>query len=202
MPSTRLLRTYSSQYMDTEVLREKMRQFADLYNDHTSRSRMRTQMKTLLIIAAILILLVIALLFTLKANSTIDKAPGLAQGMLSRCPDTPNCVCSQYEDAADHYIHPLAIPPNTSLNIPAVLKEVVQELGGKVQTETDNYLAATFTSTLFKFTDDLELTIDLAQGLIHIRSAARVGYSDMGVNRKRVERLKELFNQRVPTTSR
>lgn len=159
-------------------------------------------MKTLLIIVTILILLLIAALFTLRANSTTDRAPGLVQGMLSRCPDTPNCVCSQYEDATDHYVLPLSVPPNIRLNIPAVLKDVIHELGGGIQVETANYLAATFTSSLFKFTDDLEVSIDLTQGLIHIRSASRVGYSDLGVNRKRVERLRELFNQRSTATNR
>jgi uncharacterized protein (DUF1499 family) len=48
-----------------------------------------------------------------------------------------------------------------------------------------------------KFVDDLEIRIDSTQKVIHIRSASRVGYSDMGVNRKRTELLKKLFNNEV-----
>ena len=70
-------------------------------------------------------------------------------------------------------------------------------MGGNVQVESCDYLAATFTSAIFKFVDDLEIRIDSTQEVIHIRSASRVGYSDMGVNKKRTELLKKLFNNEV-----
>ena len=70
-------------------------------------------------------------------------------------------------------------------------------MGGDVQVESGNYLAATFTSAIFKFVDDLEIRIDSTEEVIHIRSASRVGYSDMGVNKKRTELLKKLFNNKV-----
>ena len=57
----------------------------------------------------------------------------------------------------------------------------------------DDYLAVTFTSSIFRFVDDLEIRIDTDQQLIHLRSASRVGRSDGGVNRKRLERLKMAF---------
>ena len=59
--------------------------------------------------------------------------------------------------------------------------------------EKTDYLAATFTSSLFRFVDDLELRIDTGQKTIHLRSASRVGHGDGGVNRKRVEQLKNSF---------
>ena len=70
-------------------------------------------------------------------------------------------------------------------------------MGGIIQVESDNYLAVTFTSAIFKFVDDLEIRIDSTQKVIHIRSASRVGYSDMGVNKKRTELLRKLFNNEV-----
>lgn len=57
----------------------------------------------------------------------------------------------------------------------------------------DHYLAATFTSAIFRFVDDLELRIDPRQEVIHIRSASRVGRRDGGVNRRRVEKFKAQF---------
>lgn len=107
-----------------------------------------------------------------------------------------------YPDDFEHYIEPINIPANNTIDTLAVLKTVILEMGGNIQVETDNYLAVTFTSTIFKFVDDLEITIDLTRKLIHIRSASRVGYSDMGVNKKRVEQLKQLFNQKTYATSR
>ena len=75
-------------------------------------------------------------------------------------------------------------------------------MGGTVQIEKDNYLAATFTSAIFKFVNDLEIRIDSTQKLIHIRSASRVGYTDLGVHKKRTELLKKLFNKKVSEAGR
>ena len=70
-------------------------------------------------------------------------------------------------------------------------------MGGNIQVENDNYLAATFTSSIFRFVDDLEIRIDLDQKIIHLRSASRVGRSDGGVNRERIKRLKSLYQQEL-----
>jgi uncharacterized protein (DUF1499 family) len=68
-------------------------------------------------------------------------------------------------------------------------------MGGSIQAENENYLAATFSSTIFGFVDDLELRIDPVQKVIHIRSASRVGYSDAGVNRKRIALLRKTYHR-------
>jgi uncharacterized protein (DUF1499 family) len=78
-----------------------------------------------------------------------------------------------------------------------ILKETIQELGGVVQKETDTYLAAAFSSTLFGFVDDLEGRIDSRHNVLHIRSASRVGYSDLGLNTRRTERIRDLFYKKT-----
>ncbi len=65
----------------------------------------------------------------------------------------------------------------------------------KIITESENYLHVECTSFLFRFVDDLEILLDDQQKLIHFRSASRVGYSDLGVNRQRVELIKEKLSQ-------
>lgn len=69
-------------------------------------------------------------------------------------------------------------------------------MGGKIQEEQDGYLWATFTSRLFRFVDDVEFRMVSSDGIIHVRSGSRKGYSDLGVNRRRVEKLRTLFNQK------
>jgi len=69
-------------------------------------------------------------------------------------------------------------------------------MGGKIQEEHDGYLWATFTSRVFRFVDDVEFRMVPSDGIIHVRSGSRVGYSDLGVNRKRVEKLRAGFDQR------
>ncbi len=61
----------------------------------------------------------------------------------------------------------------------------------------DRYLWATFRSRVFRFVDDLELRLDEAGGVIHVRSAARLGYADFGVNRKRVVALRNRFYRQL-----
>ncbi len=75
------------------------------------------------------------------------------------------------------------------------LKDGIRVMGGSIQVEDDNYLAATFASSIFGFVDDLEIRVDSEHKTIHLRSASRVGHGDGGVNRKRVEQLKQQLSQ-------
>lgn len=120
---------------------------------------------------------------------------GIESGKLAPCPSTPNCVSSQSQDAA-HYIEPLTYNSTPQQAI-ANLKTVIQNLERtKIITETENYLYAEFTSKLMGFVDDVEFFLDESANTIHVRSASRLGQSDLGVNRQRVEtiraKLKEL----------
>lgn len=160
-------------------------------------------MKITLISLSLFILAFLALFFILGVMSKSGKAPGLIDGRLSPCPDKPNCVCSEHKDDAGHYVEPVFIPENNTLDTLPVLKNVIQGMGGSIQAESDNYLAATFSSAIFGFVDDLEIRIDTDQEVIHMRSASRVGHGDMGVNRHRTELLgklylKELADARLP----
>ena len=153
-------------------------------------------MKTVFITLAVIIIAIVALLFILGMMSKSGKATGLIEGKLSKCPDKPNCVCSEYE-ASSHYVEPLVIPDNPALDSFAVLINSIQEMGGRVRSESENYIAATFSSAIFGFIDDLEVRIDSQRKVIHIRSASRVGHSDMGVNRERAVLLKKLYIKKV-----
>lgn len=165
-------------------------------------------MKIIAIAIIVLSLAIVLYLFGLAYLSRSGVAAGLIQGKLALCPDNPNCVCSETGNDSRHLIEPLLIPKQIALpessaqDIMAVLKTVVVELGGVVQAEAGDYLAVNFTSAVFGFVDDLELRIDRQAGLVHIRSASRVGQSDIGVNRKRVQNLKELFSKKSRNSTR
>ena len=73
------------------------------------------------------------------------------------------------------------------------LQKAIRDSGGEIVELTDNYLAARYRTALLGFTDDVEARLAADQGVIHLRSASRVGYGDMGVNRKRVERIRRLY---------
>ena len=150
-------------------------------------------MKILLVIIVALSLLVIIALFVFGYMSQSGEAHGLVEGRLKRCPDKPNCVCSEFKSDTDQYIEPLVIAAGDAAQVLPRLKTIVRQMGGSIQVEKADYLAVTFTSSIFRFVDDLEIRIDTDQKLIHLRSASRVGRGDGGVNRKRVERLKTAF---------
>ncbi|MBN2418225.1 MAG: DUF1499 domain-containing protein [Deltaproteobacteria bacterium] len=153
-------------------------------------------MKIILTILIVLIILIVIALIVLGYSSRSGEAAGISEGRLTECPDKPNCVCSEYKNDKDHYIDPVMISAITP-DIPNILKESIQETGGTIQTESREYIAATFSSSVFGFVDDLEVRIDYDKNEIHFRSASRVGHSDMGVNRKRVESIKALFYRKI-----
>ncbi|MGD2171362.1 MAG: DUF1499 domain-containing protein [Gammaproteobacteria bacterium] len=149
-------------------------------------------------IAVYIILLAIAIVILLLVTARMSRegqAPGLADGRLSPCPGAPHCVCSEYPDASEHFVAPLDIPSQADENLSARMRAAIVELGGTVRSERADYIWATFTSSLFGFVDDLEVRIDTQAGKIQFRSSSRIGYNDMGVNRKRVEALKQRFLQ-------
>lgn len=114
---------------------------------------------------------------------------GVRDGKLAPCPSSPNCVSSQSEDAG-HKIEPLTYKSTPQVAL-AQLKQAIQSLPRtKIITETPNYLYAEFTSAIMGFVDDVEFYLDEDAKVIHLRSASRLGQSDLGVNRKRIETIR------------
>jgi len=147
-------------------------------------------MKITLIILSLLVVAFIVLFFVLGLVSRSGAAPGLADGRLAKCPARPNCVVSEYEADGEHYIEPLEIPEDATADPLGRVGTALEAMGGTLGARSDGYLAATFSSRIFGFVDDMEVRVDPGSGVIHVRSASRVGYGDGGVNRKRVEALK------------
>jgi len=113
---------------------------------------------------------------------------GLQGGVLRPCPDSPNCVCSEAHSQGDSQHAIDALPGDAALW--QSMGERLSALGGVVRQRQGDYMHVTFTTPVFHYVDDVELRFDRAAGLIQIRSAARIGRSDFGVNRKRVERIR------------
>jgi uncharacterized protein (DUF1499 family) len=136
--------------------------------------------------------LAVALLAGLAAVSAAGL--GVRDGRLAPCPATPNCVSSQATDA-EHAIAPLAYTgaPEAARER---LKQVVAAMPRtRLVTERDGYLHYEFTSLIFRFVDDVEFWFDARAPVVQVRSASRVGRSDWGVNRRRVEQVRARFAQ-------
>ncbi|MBA2749871.1 MAG: DUF1499 domain-containing protein [Tatlockia sp.] len=119
---------------------------------------------------------------------------GMATGQLLACPGTSNCVNSKSLDA-EHKITPFTYTSSAE-DAFNTLKTVVQSFKqSAIAQETDNYLYAEFTIPVVGFVDDVEFLLDKDAQVIHVRSASRLGESDLGVNRKRIETIRAKFNQ-------
>jgi uncharacterized protein (DUF1499 family) len=154
---------------------------------------LKTAFVTVILFAAAGILL----LLVLAAVSRSGKPPGLVAGKLSNCPDKPNCVCSEQRQDAVHYLQPFTLQSAASPDPLTDIKAVIVDMGGVIRQQHAGYIAAAFSSPVFGFVDDVEIRVDAGEGLLHIRSASRVGYGDAGVNRKRLEQLRKLYAVRV-----
>jgi uncharacterized protein (DUF1499 family) len=153
-------------------------------------------LKRALLAAALLLVFVIAGLALHVATATGDtvfswKRPdnlGVKDGRLAPPKSTPNCVSSQADPAdAEHYIAPI---PYKGDAMAAVRKAVEGMTDATVIRQDGGYLYAEYRTRLMRFVDDVEFFYDEKAGVIHVRSASRLGRRDMGVNRARVESLR------------
>ena len=119
---------------------------------------------------------------------------GVVDGRLAPCPASPNCVSTQTTDA-EHRMEPIPFTGTSEETIQRIKELVAQMPRTKIVTVEDNYLHAEFRSAIFRFVDDVEFLVDPEAQLIHFRSASRVGHSDLGVNRRRMEKIREAFGE-------
>ncbi|MFT4583959.1 MAG: hypothetical protein ACI915_001696 [Gammaproteobacteria bacterium] len=148
-------------------------------------------MKTVLVGVGVLAIAVVIAFIYLGIQSRTGSPPGMAGMQLQACSDKPNCVSSDALPSSEAHIAPLAFANGQEDATWVKLVDSISAEGGDITMNAPPYLAATFRSKLFGFVDDLECLIDQKEGVVHIRAAARVGHSDLHVNRERVERLRE-----------
>ena len=148
---------------------------------------------------ALLLAVVVAGLALHVAMATRDtvfswKRPdnlGVKAGRLAPPKSTPNSVSSQADPAdAEHYIAPIAIKGDAPAAMAAARKAVESMTDSTIIRQDGDYLYAEYRTRTMRFVDDLELLYDAKAGVLHVRSASRLGRRDFGVNRARVEALR------------
>jgi len=127
-------------------------------------------------------LVAVGAFFFLAQQSKAGSAIGLVDGVLAPCPASPNCVSSETGTPESHAI--AALPASAWGRLP----DAILAMGGRLVEVRGDYLAAEFSTKLMGYVDDVEFR--KAEDTVHVRSASRVGHSDMGANRKRVEALR------------
>ena len=132
------------------------------------------------------------LLLVMTSSTVIAVEKSLMQ--LKSCPDSPNCVSSQNADQS-HRISPIGFQGDPQQALATIKKVILALPRTQLLEEKEAFLHVVFTSRFFSFLDDLEVLVDATEHVIHIRSASRTGYSDFGVNRSRVEKIRAGFER-------
>ena len=141
----------------------------------------------------LLVVLIIAIVFMAyrlfnEGSKSRFMSPklGVENGQLMACPKSPNCVSSYEQDKT----HSVAAIAGDDIDLAKLAAYIDTFKHTKIIEQSVNYVHATYRSNLFGFVDDVELYYD--GNLIQVRSASRVGYSDLGANLKRIEKLRSV----------
>ena len=119
---------------------------------------------------------------------------GVHDGRLAPPKGSPNNVSSLApKDDAEHGIEPLKFRGNGAEALAALRKVIDAMERTQVVRHDGAYLHAEFTSKRMGFVDDVEFLVSEPEGVIHVRSASRLGRRDFGVNRARVEAIRRRF---------
>lgn len=116
-------------------------------------------------------------------ENTIDPA---SVTELAHCPSSPNCVCS-CDAGGSHYIAPIAIDGDPDAAWQALRQILADDRSIEITARSEHYIRSESTTRILRFTDDVEFLLERGASRIDMRSASRVGYSDLGKNRKRLE---------------
>ena len=161
-------------------------------------------MRFLILFALAVAIVALALIIAGQAGLLKGKAPediGIKDGKLKRPSRTQNSVTSQADLWPDHpqLAYSTIAPLKASGDGTTEMKRIADALLAMPRTvivqQEPTYIYAQSTTALLKFTDDVEFVLDAAKGIIHVRSASRLGQKDFGVNRARIEAVRSALGQ-------
>lgn len=141
----------------------------------------------------------IVLIIIGRVSSALTTAPelGVKGGKLAKCPDSPNCVSSQADPNSSHYVEGFHLPKSKELTEETFSSfvDAIKGMSGCTLKEQNQFYARfEFRSLLFGFVDDLEICGEPSSQIVDVRSSSRIGYSDLGANRKRVDRIRNAWS--------
>lgn len=132
---------------------------------------------------------------TACACTSNNVTTGIVDGRLAPCPESPNCVSSDATDK-EHHVEPYRLKADPKEAWQGLQNVVAAQQRVTLVSADDSYLHVEFRSAVFRFVDDTEFQLRAGEGIIAVRSASRVGYGDLGVNRKRVETIRDALRSR------
>ena len=156
-------------------------------------------LKWLFILVVVLLVLAVAAVVAGQLGFLQGRAPdnlGVREGKLKPPSKTPNSVSSQadlwpgHEQSDYARIAALPLAGDGAATLARIQAIVAAMPGAQVVKSQPDYLYATFTTPLMKYTDDVEFWFDPAARAVQVRSASRLGRKDLGANRARIEAIR------------
>jgi uncharacterized protein (DUF1499 family) len=144
---------------------------------------------------AVVGLLASSTLLSTGCGGRMPRALADGSGRIAPCPSSPNCVSSEATDDL-HAIAPFRLRGDGGEVWQGLIAHLDSLPRVEIVTAESGYLHAVFTSRLMHYRDDVEFALDAPARLIRVRSASRVGYGDMGVNRDRIESIRAVLAER------
>jgi uncharacterized protein (DUF1499 family) len=142
-------------------------------------------------------IITLSMMLLMGCSGTVPTL-GLNDGQLMPCPDSPNCVNSQQTSAdEEHAIAPVYFTGTQQQAKVRLLHLLKTAERANIVVVEDDYIRVEFTSQIMRFVDDVEFYFPSTASdkiTIHVRSASRIGHSDFGVNRERIEQIRNKFN--------
>jgi len=138
----------------------------------------------------VVLLLVGLLVARLKTPTADEVQVGIVDGHFVPCPKTPNCVSTMATDEV-HRIEPVRYDGTAAEAMKAARAALESLPRTRILQQDPHYLRAEARTLIFRFVDDVEIYVPEGEGLVHYRSASRVGQGDVGTNRRRYESFRE-----------
>jgi uncharacterized protein (DUF1499 family) len=139
-------------------------------------------------------MIAMAMLIGMNLMATRPKNLGVTNGRLFPLPETANCVSTQAATESQQ-MEPIRFHGSGEDAMKKLISVVEAQSRMTIISQRDNYLYAEARSLIFRFVDDVEFLVEDETNFIQFRSASRVGYSDLGTNRRRMERIKSAFER-------
>lgn len=153
-----------------------------------------TAISSLAIFKFMKIYLLPILFLLVSCQSTAPENLGVHDGKLAACPDKPNCVVSFNYEMPKNFLAPIESQEDPERIREKIIGIVSKTSGAKIVEQSPDYIHAEYTSKLMGFVDDVEFWFG-EPDRVHFRSSSRQGYSDLGVNKDRIESLRFKFHQ-------
>jgi uncharacterized protein (DUF1499 family) len=134
----------------------------------------------------------VIVVYMVVKNNISPRNLGVNNGKLVKMPNKPNAVSSQ-TDEKDKKVEALEFKENLKTSKGKVISAIENYGDAKIIKNENNYIYAVFTTGKMKYHDDVEFYFDENEKRIHFRSASRIGYSDMGLNRDRYNKLRDVY---------